>query len=195
MKAFNPYCHRNHLFSYGMKTSLPRVSWRCLQLPVSWREASSFWMATGWNCYICCIHFSSSLQPLGNQQHGGNLSVSVQNSLTLWKMDPSSWFLIVFRRLFMTRFLYLLSLLKKEKKRKKGAGCLFNFEQMEKIMYWWFFVPERNQDCVLIFFPPICFSSFVILTGNISSGLFNLWFWKLTFLKEKSILSRVSLNV
>lgn len=35
----------------------------------------------------------------------------------------------------MTRFLYLLSLLKKEKKRKKGAGCLFNFEQMEKIMY------------------------------------------------------------
>lgn len=35
----------------------------------------------------------------------------------------------------MTRFLYLLSLLKKEKKRKKGAGCLFNFEQMEKIMF------------------------------------------------------------
>lgn len=35
----------------------------------------------------------------------------------------------------MTRFLYLLSLLKKEKKRKKGAGCLFNLGQMEKIMY------------------------------------------------------------
>lgn len=34
----------------------------------------------------------------------------------------------------MTRFLYLLSLLRKEK-RKKGTGCLFNFEQMEKIMY------------------------------------------------------------
>lgn len=36
----------------------------------------------------------------------------------------------------MTRFLYLLSLLKKEKKRKKGAGGLFNFERMEKITYW-----------------------------------------------------------
>lgn len=36
----------------------------------------------------------------------------------------------------MTRFLYFLSLLKKEKKRKKGAGSLFNLEQMENVMYW-----------------------------------------------------------
>lgn len=152
-----------HLTSIAIETTSFHMGWRhlCQEchgdiynfLYPEERQVHFGGRQDGTSCYICCVHSSSSLQPLGNQQHGGNLSISVPNSLTFRKMDPSSWFLIVLQRLFMTRFLYLLSLLKKEKKRKKGAGCLFNFEQMEKIMYWWFFVPERNQDCVLIFFP------------------------------------------
>lgn len=54
----------------------------------------------------------------------------------------------------MTRFLYLLSLLKKEKKRKKGTAC-FNFRKMEKkVISSMIFVTKRNQKYVLIFLSP-----------------------------------------
>lgn len=114
------------------------------------------WRQDGISYCICCIHSSSSLQPLWNRQHGGNWSVEIPNSLTLQKMDPSSWFLIVLWRLFMTRFLYLLSLFKKkkEKKRKRGTGCLFNFEQMEKIMNWWFLY-LKEIVCWFFFLPDL----------------------------------------
>lgn len=55
----------------------------------------------------------------------------------------------------MTRFLYLLSLLKKEKKRKKGTACLFNFRKMDKkVISSMIFVTKRNQNYVLIFLSP-----------------------------------------
>lgn len=128
--ALNQYCRRNCLFSYGMKTSVPRGSWRHLRFLVPWRVKFSLngdRMESVRTPAVCTL---SPYHSLWNWRHGCNLRGEVPTNPQ--KVNPSSWFVIVLWKLFMTRFLYLLSLLKKEKKRKKGNGCLFNFKQMEK---------------------------------------------------------------